>query len=136
MDEKIFSRSKIRIPQLLPKKNSPKGKILETDVVIAKNYLSKDELKSLELIVSAFIDLSENRARRHIPITMEDLSTRIDKFLLGDDLDVLKDAGKISHQIATEKALSEFEKYRVIQDKLFESDFDKFIIETKNIDNE
>ncbi len=117
-------------------KNSPKGKILETDVVIAKNYLSKDELKSLELIVSAFLDLAENRARRHIPMTMEDWSARIDKFLLSDDLDVLKDAGKISHQIATEKALSEFEKYRIIQDKLFESDFDKFMIETKDIDNE
>lgn len=117
-------------------KNSPNGKIIESDVVIAKNYLSKDELKSMELIVSAFLDLAENRARRHIPMTMEDWSTRIDKFLLGDDLDVLKDAGKISHQIATEKALSEFEKYRVIQDKLFESDFDKFMIETKNIDNE
>ena len=117
-------------------KNSPKGKILETDVVIAKNYLSKDELKSMELIVSAFLDLAENRARRHIPMTMEDWSNRIDKFLLADDLDILKDAGKISHQIATEKALSEFEKYRVIQDKLFESDFDKFMIDTKNIDNE
>ena len=117
-------------------KNSPNGKIMESDVVIAKNYLSKDELQSMELIVSAFLDLAENRARRHIPMTMEDWSNRIDKFLLGDDLDVLKDAGKISHQIATEKALSEFEKYRVIQDKLFESDFDKFIIDTKNIDNE
>ena len=117
-------------------KNSPNGKIIESDIVIAKNYLSKDELKSMELIVSAFLDLAENRARRHIPMTMKDWSTRIDKFLLGDDLDVLKDAGKISHQIATEKALSEFEKYRVIQDKLFESDFDKFMIETKNIDNE
>lgn len=116
-------------------KNSPKGKILETDVVIAKNYLSKDELKSMELIVSAFLDLAENRARRHIPMTMEDWSNRIDKFLLADDLDILKDAGKISHQIATEKALSEFEKYRVIQDKLFESDFDKFMLDTKNIDD-
>lgn len=117
-------------------KNSPNGKIIESDVVVAKNYLSKDELRSMELIVSAFLDLAENRARKHVPMTMEDWSTRIDKFLLGDDLDVLKDAGKISHQIATEKALSEFEKYRVIQDKLFESDFDKFMLDTKNIDNE
>lgn len=81
-------------------KNSPNGKILETDVVIAKNYLSKEELESLELIVSAFLDLAENRAKRHIPMTMEDWSTRIDKFLLADDLDILKDAGKISHEIA------------------------------------
>lgn len=110
-------------------KNSPNGKILETDVVIAKNYLSKEELESLELIVSAFLDLAENRAKRHIPMTMDDWSKRIDKYLLSDDLDVLRDAGKISHEIACDKALSEFEKYRVIQDKIFESDFDKFILD-------
>lgn len=110
-------------------KNSPNGKILETDVVIAKNYLSKEELESLELIVSAFLDLAENRAKRHIPMTMDDWSKRIDKYLLSDDLDVLKDSGKISHEIACDKALSEFEKYRVIQDKIFESDFDKFILD-------
>lgn len=110
-------------------KNSPNGKILETDVVIAKNYLNKDELESLELIVSAFLDLAENRAKRHIPMTMNDWSKRIDKYLLSDDLDILKDAGKISHEIACDKALSEFEKYRVIQDKIFESDFDKFILD-------
>lgn len=113
-------------------KNSPNGKILETDVVIAKNYLSREELESLELIVSAFLDLAENRAKRHIPMTMDDWSKRIDKYLLSDDLDVLKDAGRISHKIACDKALSEFEKYRVIQDKKFESDFDKFILETTN----
>lgn len=84
-------------------KNSPNGKILETDVVIAKNYLSKGELEQLELIVSAFLDLAEARAKRHIPMTMEDWSNRIDKFLLADDLDVLKDAGKISHEIAAIK---------------------------------
>ncbi len=105
-------------------KNSPNGKIVETDVVIAKNYLSKEELESLELIVSAFLDLAENRAKRHIPMTMEDWSNRIDKFLLADDLDVLKDAGKISYEIACDKALTEFEKYRVKQDKLYKSDFD------------
>lgn len=105
-------------------KNYPSGKILETDVVIAKNYLSMEELESLELIVSAFLDLAENRAKRHIPMTMEDWSTRIDKFLLADDLDILKDAGKISHEIACDKALTEFEKYRIKQDKLYKSDFD------------
>jgi len=114
-------------------KNSPNGKIMESDVVIAKNYLTKEELEDLEGIVNAFLDLAERRAKRHIPMTMEDWSTRIDKYLLSDDLDVLKDAGKISHEIAVDKALSEFEKYRVIQDKLFESDFDKFICETENI---
>ena len=110
-------------------KNSPNGKILETDVVIAKNYLSKDELESLERIVSAFLDLAENRAKRNIPMTMEDWATRIDKFLLADDRDILKDAGKISHEIARDKALTEFEKYRIKQDKLYKSDFDLLIEE-------
>lgn len=105
-------------------KNSPNGKILETDVVIAKNYLSKEELEQLELIVSAFLDLAESRAKRNIPMTMEDWANRIDKYLLADDLDILKDAGKISHEIACDKALTEFEKYRVKQDRLYKSDFD------------
>ena len=113
-------------------KNSPNGKILETDVVIAKNYLSKKELEQLELIVSAFLDLAEARAKRNIPMTMEDWATRIDKFLLSDDRDILKDAGKISHEIACDKALTEFEKYRVKQDKLYKSDFDLLIEESKS----
>lgn len=108
-------------------KNSPNGKIMESDVVIAKNYLTKEEVKDLERIVNAFLELAERRAERHIPMTMEDWSTRIDKYLLADDLDILKNAGKISHDIAVDKALSEFEKYRITQDKLFESDFDKFM---------
>ena len=116
-------------------KNSPNGKILETDVVIAKNYLSKDELESLERIVSAFLDLAENRAKRNIPMTMEDWATRIDKYLLADDLDILKDAGKISHEIACDKALSEFEKYRIKQDKLYKSDFDLLIEESTFVEN-
>ena len=111
-------------------KNSPNGKILETDVVIAKNYLSKEELEQLELIVSAFLDLAEARAKRNIPMTMEDWATRIDKYLLSDDRDILKDAGKISHEIACDKALTEFEKYRVTQDKLYKSDFDLLMEET------
>ncbi|MBR3490171.1 MAG: virulence RhuM family protein [Bacilli bacterium] len=112
-------------------KNSPNGKILETDVVIAKNYLSKNELESLERIVSAFLDLAENRAKRNIPMTMEDWAIRIDKYLLADDLDILKDAGKISHEIACDKALTEFEKYRVKQDKLYKSDFDLLMEESE-----
>ena len=111
-------------------KNSPNGKILETDVVIAKNYLSKEELEQLELIVSAFLDLAESRAKRNIPMTMEDWATRIDKFLLADDRDILKDAGKISHEIARDKALTEFEKYRIKQDKLYKSDFDLLLEES------
>ena len=115
-------------------KNSPYGKILETDVVIAKNYLSKEELEQLELIVSAFLDLAEARAKRNIPMTMEDWATRIDKFLLVDDRDILKDAGKISHEIACDKALTEFEKYRIKQDKLYQSDFDKYLEKLEKID--
>ncbi len=111
-------------------KNSPNGKILETDVVIAKNYLKKEELEQLELIVSAFLDLAEARAKRNIPMTMEDWSTRIDKYLLSDDRDILKDAGKISHEIACDKALTEFEKYRIKQDKLYKSDFDLLMEES------
>ena len=111
-------------------KHSQNGKILETDVVVAKNYLTKEEAESLERIVSAFLDLAEDRARRNIPMTMEDWATRIDKFLLADDRDILKDAGKISHEIACDKALTEFEKYRVKQDKLYKSDFDLLIEES------
>ena len=113
-------------------KHSPDGKILETDVVISKNYLTKEELEQLELIVSAFLDLAEARAKRNIPMTMEDWSHRIDKYLLSDDRDILKDAGKISHEIASDKALTEFEKYRVKQDRLYLSDFDKMLLETEN----
>ena len=113
-------------------KNSPDGKIMESDVVVAKNYLTKDEIEDLEGIVSAFLELAERRARRHIPMTMEDWANRIDKYLLADDRDVLKDAGKISHEIAEEKALTEFEKYRVIQDRLYQSDFDKLIQESNS----
>ena len=112
-------------------KNSPDGKILETDVVVAKNYLTKEEVVQLELIVSAFLDMAEARAKRNIPMTMEDWSARIDKYLLADDRDILKDAGKISHEIACDKALTEFEKYRVKQDKLYKSDFDKLLEESK-----
>ena len=114
-------------------KNSPNGKILETDVVIAKNYLSREELEQLELIVTAFLDLAEARAKRHIPMTMEDWSNRIDKFLLSDDRDILKDAGKISHEIACDKALTEFEKYRIKQDKLYKSDFDLLLEESSKV---
>ena len=112
-------------------RNSPNGKIMESDVIIAKNYLSRDELQDLEGIVSAFLEIAENRARRHIPMTMEDWSTRIDKFLLADDRDILKDAGKISNEIACDKALTEFEKYRIKQDKLYKSDFDLLLEESK-----
>ena len=104
--------------------------LMESVVIIAKNYLNKEELKDLEGIVSVFLEIAENRARRHIPMMMEDRSSRIDKLLLADDRDILKDAGKISHEIAYNKALTEFEKYRIKQDKLYKSDFDLLIEET------
>jgi len=109
-------------------KNSPDGKILKTDVTIAKNYLTKDELESLGRIVNAYLDLAEERAKRKIPMTMEDWAKRLDLFLEYDDREVLKDAGKISAEIAKDRAESEFEKYRIVQDRLFQSDFDKLIM--------
>ena len=108
-------------------KNSPDGKILRTDVSVAKNYLLKNELEELGLIVNAYLDLAEARANRQIPMTMQDWAKRLDLFLEYDDRDVLKNAGNISAQIAKDKAESEFEKYRIVQDQLFESDFDKII---------
>ncbi|PJE55212.1 virulence RhuM family protein [Marinomonas sp. BSi20584] len=105
----------------------PEGKVLKTDVGVAKNYLSQDELQSLGLIVNTYLDLAESRARRNIPMTMEDWSKRLDMFLEFDDRDILTNAGSISAKIAKDFAESEFEKYRVVQDRLFESDFDKMI---------
>jgi hypothetical protein len=105
--------------------HSPDGKILKTDVPVAKNYLTSDELESLGRIVNAYLELAENRAKRKIPMTMEDWATRLDKFLEFDERDVLQNAGKISAKIAKDHAESEFEKYRIVQDRLFESDFDK-----------
>lgn len=107
--------------------NAPDGKIVKTDVSIAKNYLKGDELESLGRIVNAFLDLAENRAKRHIPMTMEDWAKYIDRFLMMDDRELLQDNGRVSAEEAKEFAESEFEKYRIIQDRLFMSDFDKEI---------
>lgn len=108
--------------------NSPDGKILKTDVSIAKNYLTKDEMESLGRIVNAYLDLAEDRAKRKIPMTMQDWVKRLDLFLEYDDRAVLQDAGKITSEIAKDKAESEFEKYRIVQDHLFQSDFDKLVL--------
>lgn len=108
---------------------APEGKIVKSDVSIAKNYLTEKEMRSLERIVSAYLDLAEDRAERHIPMTMEDWSERLDLFLMADDREVLQDSGKITAEIAKEKAETEFEKYRVIQDRLYMSDFDKYLLE-------
>ena len=108
-------------------KNSPKGKILKSDVSIAKNYLNQDELESLGRIVNAYLDLAEERARRKIPMTMEDWAKRLDLFLQFDDRKILQNAGIIGAEIAKMHAESEFEKYRIIQDQLYQSDFDNLI---------
>lgn len=104
---------------------APAGKILKTDVSIAKNYLKKEELESLGRIVNAYLDLAEDRARRKIPMTMQDWAKRLDLFLEFDERDILQDKGKVTAEIAKAHAESEFEKYRIVQDRLFESDFDK-----------
>ncbi|OAV69026.1 Virulence protein [Bacteroidales bacterium Barb6XT] len=105
--------------------NAPDGKIVKTDVSVAKNYLSEPELESLGRIVNAYLDLAEDRAKRHIPMTMEDWAKRLDKFLEADDRHILPNSGKVTAQAAKDFAENEFEKYRIKQDRLFESDFDK-----------
>lgn len=109
---------------------APDGKIVKTDVAIAKNYLRENELESLGRIVSAFLDLAEDRAKRHITMTMDDWAIRIDKFLDSDDRPVLTDAGHVTAEQAKEYAETEFDKYRIIQDRLFQSDFDNFNAES------
>lgn len=104
---------------------APNGKIVKTDVSIAKNYLKEEELESMGRLVNAFLDLAEDRAKRHIPMTMEDWAKRIDKFLDSDDRPVLNDSGKVSTEQAKDYAETEFEKYRIFQDRVFQSDFDK-----------
>ena len=109
---------------------SPDGKILRTDVGVAKNYLSKEELESLGRIVSAFLDLAEDFAKRKIPMTMEDWAQRLDSYLQLTGREVLQNAGSVSRKDAIRHVESEFEKYRIVQDRLYESDFDKLVEET------
>ena len=107
--------------------DAPHGKIQKFDVTVAKNYLTDDEMAQLTRLVSAYLDIAESMAQRHIPMTMQDWETRLNRFIDAADREVLQDAGKISAEIARAHALTEFEKYRVVQDRLFESDFDKVI---------
>ena len=106
--------------------NAPHGKIVKTDVSVAKNYLREKELEEMGRIVNASLDMAESMAKRHIPMTMEDWAKRIDKFINLFDSPILQDSGKVSAEYAKEFAESEFEKYRIIQDRLFQSDFDRF----------
>jgi hypothetical protein len=107
--------------------NAPDGKIVKTDVSIAKNYLNEMELDDMGHIVTAVLDFAESRAKRHIPMTMEDWAKRIDAYLSSDERPLLDHAGSVSHEEAALHAETEFEKYRIVQDRLFQSDFDKYL---------
>ena len=117
-------------------KNAPSGKIVKSDVSIAKNYLTKNELEDLNQFVTMYLDYAERQARRHIPMTMEDWAAKLDVFLQFNEEEILHDKGRISAEIAKSFAESEFEKYRVIQDKLFESDFDRLVASTEREDKD
>lgn len=108
-------------------KDAPSGKIQKFDVSVAKNYLTENEIQQLQRLVSAYLDIAEDMAIRQIPMTMEDWESRLNKFIETTDREILQNAGKVTAEIAKAHAESEFEKYRIIQDRLFESDFDKII---------
>lgn len=113
---------------------SPDTKIRKSDVSIAKNYLSKDELHSLELIVSGYLDFAEMQANRNIPMTMEDWAKHLDRILMANEQEILTNAGKISMEVAKEHAETEWEKYRIIQDRIYQSDFDLFLEDVKKLE--
>jgi hypothetical protein len=106
-------------------KNGPSGKMLKPDVSVAKNYLTEKEIKALDRIVTMYLDYAEDQAERKIPMTMEDWAKKLNAFLKFNERDILEHPGKVTHEIAKAFAESEFEKYRVVQDRLYESDFDK-----------
>jgi hypothetical protein len=108
-------------------RNAPAGKVVKTDVVVAKNYLTEKELKSLDRFVTMYLDYAEDQAERGIPMTMKDWASKLDAFLQFNQRDLLDHPGKVSAEIAKAFAESEFEKYRVVQDRLFESDFDRVV---------
>ncbi|KXS30757.1 MAG: Uncharacterized protein AWT59_3118 [Candidatus Gallionella acididurans] len=108
-------------------KDAHGGKIQKFDVVVAKNYLTEHEMAQLTRLVSAYLDVAEDMALRKIPMTMQDWETRLNRFLAATDREILQDAGKVMAEIAHAHAESEFEKYRIVQDRLFESDFDRLV---------
>jgi len=108
-------------------KDAPEGKIQKFDVTIAKNYLADAEIARLQRLVNAYLDVAEDMALRQMPMTMADWEERLNRFIAATDREILQDAGKVSAEIAKAHAISEFEKYRVVQDRLYESDFDKQI---------
>lgn len=108
-------------------KDAPHGKIQKFDVSVAKNYLNEDEMTQLSRLVNAYLEIAEDMAKRHIPMTMQDWEIRLNRFIDATDREVLQDAGKVTAEIAKAHAESEFEKYRIVQDRLFESDFDRLL---------
>ena len=112
-------------------KNAPNGKIVKTDVSIAKNYLYQEEIQELNEIVEMYLDYAARQARRHIPMTMADWANKLDAFLQFNDAEILQDKGKVTAAIAKAFAESEFEKYRILQDKSYRSDFDRLVEETE-----
>jgi hypothetical protein len=108
-------------------KDAPSGKIQKFDVAVAKNYLTEHEMAQLSRLVNAYLDVAEDMAQRKIPMTMQDWETRLNRFIEATDREVLQDAGKVTAEIAKAHAESEFEKYRIVQDRLFESDFDRVL---------
>ncbi len=113
--------------------DAPDGKIQKFDVVVAKNYLTEAELAQLSRLVNAYLDVAEDMAIRKLPMTMQDWEVRLNRFLAATDREVLQDAGRVTAEIARAHAESEFEKYRIVQDRLFESDFDRVVTETKRL---
>lgn len=116
--------------------DAPDGKIKKSDVTIAKNYLTEKEMAQLNRMVSAYLDFAESMTLRHIPLTMQDWETRLNRFIEMFEYGLLKDSGKVSAEIARLHAETEFEKYRIIQDRLFMSDFDKYMLELENQAND
>jgi hypothetical protein len=114
-------------------KDAPSGKIQKFDVGVAKNYLSEDEMAQLVRLVNAYLDVAEDMALRKMPMTMQDWETRLNRFIAATDREILQDAGKVTAEIAKAHAESEFEKYRIVQDQLFESDFDRMLKQIEDI---
>ena len=112
-------------------RNAPNGKIVKADVSIAKNYLSVDEMEELNEIVTMYLDYATRQARRHIPMTMADWASKLDAFLQFNDAEILHDKGKVTAEIAKAFAESEFEQYRILQDRQYQSDFDRLVASTE-----
>ena len=120
---------------LTTRADAPEGKIKNSGVMVAKNYLSQDEMKQLNRMVTAYLDFAESMTLRHIPLTMQDWEKRLNSFIEMFDNGILQDAGKVTAEIAKLHAETEFEKYRIIQDRLYESDFDRFLMLEQSAEN-